>query len=145
MASELSLQISKLRNQNLQSSGPIAKGRPSLFLSSSEAAGVDIEQIFDAAINGFMILTQYDPSLLTFVDGIMHHSSVTLQRESKNAAENQALNKELSLLLCHLSIFALESPTHQVIEYLIRRYRIHELNSDALIKCLLPNHDSKVR
>ncbi len=33
---------------------------------------------------------------------------------------------------------------HKVLEYLIRRYRIHELNVDNLIKCILHLHDSKI-
>jgi U3 small nucleolar RNA-associated protein 10 len=43
-----------------------------------------------------------------------------------------------------LSPYILEPAAHQVLEYLIRRYRINELNVDILIKSVLPIHDSKV-
>jgi U3 small nucleolar RNA-associated protein 10 len=141
---ELSQQISRIRSQNLLSVAPITQGRPSLFLSAKEAAGIDIDQVYDAALNGLKTLSQYDGRLAAFQDGLLHQSSTTVQRELKTAAENQSLDKEISILLEHLSIFAAEPSTHLILEYLIRRYRAHELNSDALLRCLISTHDSKV-
>ena len=144
MASELAQQIARIRNQNLQSAGPIDHGVPSLFLSPKEAAAVDIDQTYDAAFNGLMTLSQYDSRLSIFRDGILHPSSMSFQRELKTATENQSLDKEISSLLNYLALYAGEPSTHKIIEYLIRRYRVHELNVDALIRCLIVAHDSKV-
>ena len=144
MASELAQQISRIRTQNLQSAGPIRQGVPSLFLSPKEAAGIDIDQTYDAALNGLITLSQYDSRLSAFRDGILHPSSMSLQRELKTAAENQALDRDISSLLNYLSLYAGEPAAHTIIEYLIRRYRVHELNVDALIRCLIAAHDSKV-
>lgn len=141
---ELSQQINRIRSQNLLSATPLSQGRPSLFLSAKEAAGVDIEQVHDAAVNGLKVLSQYDGRLSAFLDGILHSSSMTVQRELKTADENQCLDKEISILLEHLSIFASEPSTHLVLEYLIRRYRVNEFNCDALLRCLISTHDSKV-
>lgn len=141
---ELSQQISRIRSQNLLSVAPVSHGRPSLFLTAKEAAGVDIDQVYDAAMNGLKTLNQYDGRLSAFQDGILHSSSTTVQRELKTASENQSLDKEISILLEHLSIFAAEPSTHLVLEYLIRRYRVHELNCDSLLRCLISTHDSKV-
>ena len=145
MASELAQQIARIRTQNLQSAGPIHHGIASLFLSPKEAAAVDIDQTYDAAFNGLMSLSQYDSRLSIFREGILHPSSMSLQRELKTAAENQSLDKEISSLLNYLALYAAEPSTHKIIEYLIRRYRVHELNVDALIRCLIVAHDSKVR
>lgn len=142
--SELSQQISRIRSQNLLSVAPLKQGRPSLFLSPKEAAGIDIDQVYDAAINGLKTLNQYDGRLSAFQDGLLHPSSMSVQRELKTLSENQSLDKEISILLEHLSIFAGERSAHLVLEYLIRRYRINELNADALIRCLISTHDSKV-
>lgn len=141
---ELSQQISQIRSNALLSAPPIKQGRASLFLSPKEASGVDIDHVYDAAINGLNILNQYDGRFSSFKDGLLHTSSMTVQRELKTKVENQSLDKEISILLEYLSIFAAEPSTHLVLEYLIRRYRIHELNSDALLRCLLSVHDSKV-
>lgn len=141
---ELSQQINRIRTQNSLSVAPVSQGRPSLFLSSKEAAGIDIDQVYDAAINGLKVLCQYDGRLSAFQDGLLHPSSMTVQRELKTAAENACLDKEITILLEHLSIFASEPSAHLILEYLIRRYRIHEFNFDPLIRCLLSTHDSKV-
>jgi U3 small nucleolar RNA-associated protein 10 len=141
---ELSQQINRIRTQNSLSVAPVSQGRPSLFLSAKEAAGIDIDQVYDAAINGLKVLCQYDGRLSAFQDGLLHPSSMTVQRELKTAAENLCLDKEITILLEHLSIFASEPSAHLILEYLIRRYRIHEFNFDPLIRCLLSTHDSKV-
>lgn len=141
---ELSQQINRIRTQNSLSVAPVSQGRPSLFLSAKEAAGIDIDQVYGAAINGLKVLCQYDGRLSAFQDGLLHPSSMTVQRELKTAAENLCLDKEITILLEHLSIFASEPSAHLILEYLIRRYRIHEFNFDPLIRCLLSTHDSKV-
>ncbi len=33
--------------------------------------------------------------------------------------------------------------THKVLEFLIRRYHIHEHNTDSVIECILPYHETK--
>lgn len=58
--------------------------------------------------------------------------------------ENTEINVQISSLLSHLSLFAFESCSHAVLEYLIRRYKVHEMNADALIKSMIVAHDTKV-
>ena len=43
-----------------------------------------------------------------------------------------------------MSPFFLLKASHKCLEYLIRRYSIHEHNKDALLKCMLPYHTSNV-
>jgi U3 small nucleolar RNA-associated protein 10 len=62
----------------------------------------------------------------------------------KTAAENKALDVDIVELLKLLSLYALESAAHLVLEYLIRRYRIHEMNSNDLLLHMLVAHDTKV-
>jgi len=82
MTSELQRQLSKIRNEAHLSSS-IQQGRASLFLDAKEAAGVEIDDIFDAAISGLDILIQYDNRFEQFKDRILHPSSKSLQRELK--------------------------------------------------------------
>lgn len=58
--------------------------------------------------------------------------------------ENNLLNKDIDRLLHLLSPWAFEGKAHLVLEYLVRRYRVHEFNTDSLLKSLLVSHDSKV-
>lgn len=138
-------QVNLLRQRNVGSAQPVHRGRSSLFMASAEAAGVDMQTVLDAAQNGLSTLSQYDGRFGTYSDSLLHPSSVSLQRELKTKEENAALDKEIHGLLSLLSLFASELPAHKVLEYLVQRYRVNELNGDALLSCLLPIHDCKVR
>lgn len=59
--------------------------------------------------------------------------------------ENKLLDSQLDQLLILLGLYAHEEATHLVLEYLIRRYRIHEMNAGCLIRHMLIMHDTKVR
>lgn len=144
MATELQRQISHIRSKQV-SSEPVHKGRPSLFLSPKEAAEVDVEDIYQAAFSALVTLQQHDDRLIPFTEKLFHPSSVKLQRELKTSEDNKALDKDLNSLLSILALFSSEKPSHLILEYLIRRYRIHALNVDSLLRCVLPICDSKVR
>jgi U3 small nucleolar RNA-associated protein 10 len=143
MQSELQRQVNRLREEHIQSSA-IHKGAPSLFLSLKEAAAIDISEVFLAAVDSLSELAQYDDRLLKYSSTLFHESSQYLQRELKTAKENKALDKEIESLFAVLSLYADQPSTHRIIEYLIRRFRVHELNVDSLISSLLSQHDSKV-
>ena len=140
---ELSKQLDLIRSRNI-SSDPINKGRASLFLSPREAAAVDTEEVYETAAKALDTLIQYDDRFSVFKDGLMHPSSISMQRELKTEEENKILDRDINSLLQLLSLFAAESLSHVILEYLIRRYRIHELNADACIRCLLHLHDTKI-
>jgi hypothetical protein len=84
MATELERQLSAHRTKTLKSAS-VYEGKASLFLSPKEAAAVDTDAIYEAAANGLQTLIQYDERLEDFLEGILHPSSVDLQRELKTA------------------------------------------------------------
>jgi U3 small nucleolar RNA-associated protein 10 len=143
MSSELKKQVSALRKQHIDNQ-PLHHGRPSLFLTTKEAAAVDVQTIFEAAKAGLETLQQYDPRFEQFHNNILHPSSVELQRELKSKDENKVLDEQLQSLMNLLALFAAEQPCHLVLEYLIRRFRVHELNTHILIRTMLVVHDTKV-
>ena len=143
MSTELQRQVSSIRKQHL-AVVPLHQGRPSLFLTASEAAAVDVSTIHEAAHSGLLTLQQYDSRFEPYLSSLLHPSSIDLQRETKTAAENKALDVEINALLKLLSLYAVESSTHLVLEYLIRRYRIHEMNTHELLQGMLVAHDTKV-
>lgn len=146
MATELQQQAARLREKNAVVSMQANENRRfvSLFMGPKEAAGVDMETIHAAAVSGLLELRQYDVRFESYVDSLLHPSSIALQRELKTSEENKILSKQLERFLQHLSLFSNEPSMHRVLEFLIRRYRIHEHNADALISCMLTVHDSKI-
>ena len=143
MASELQRQISQLKAKQINADA-IHKGRPSLFLTPKEAAAVDVDEVFEAGVGGLLSLQQHDNRFVVFSTTLFHPSSVRVQRELKSSEENSKLDKQIDALLRLLALYISEKASHTVLEYLIRRYRIHELNVNELLKCVLPIHDSKV-
>ena len=143
MSTELQKQVSALRDRSLNSES-LNKGKLSLFLSSKEAAGVDVEDIYEVACQSIDILIQYDSRFEFYKENLLHPSSTRLQRELKTSSENSEINNNIISLLRLLTAYIEQVACHQIIEYLIRRYRVNELNVEELLLCFLPIHDSKV-
>ena len=81
--SQLQKQVERLREKSLVVK-PLSQGRPSLFLSPKDAAAVNIEAIYDAAIEGVRVLRQYDERFEHYLSNLLHMSSISIQRELKN-------------------------------------------------------------
>lgn len=141
--SELQQQLSRFRVENLVDA-PVYASTPSLFLNKKDAGSVDMETVFDAGLAGLQALSQYDSRFEFFMENIFHPSSQTVQRDLLAPEETKVLNKRISHLLRLLTLFAGEPSAHKILEYLIRRYKIHEMNVDALLKCMIAQHDTKV-
>jgi U3 small nucleolar RNA-associated protein 10 len=144
MSTELQKQVQTLKSKLIQIE-PIQKGRPSLFLTFKEAASIDIEDIYESALQGLATLEQCDNRLTGFKYTLLHTSSIQLRRELKRIDENNEINDQIMKLLKILVLYIDRKESHQILEYLIRRYRINELNIDEFITSLLPIHESKVR
>jgi hypothetical protein len=84
MSTELQRQVTAFKKANVQTQA-LKDGRPSIFLTASEAAAVDIQVVLEAAQNGLKVLSQYESRFEEFFNSILHSSSVDVQRELKNA------------------------------------------------------------
>ncbi len=67
-----------------------------------------------------------------------------MNRESQTTEANRRLDEAIESFLSLVSPFFLLKASHKCLEYLIRRYSIHEHNTEALLKCMLPYHASNV-
>jgi U3 small nucleolar RNA-associated protein 10 len=143
MASELQLQLERIKAKSITTNN-LYSDTPSLYFDKKTAGSIDIEAVYDAAVNGLITLSQYDERFSNFLTTILHPSSQQLQRELKTKEENALLDSQINELFDLLSLFCTNENSHKVLEYLIRRYRVHELNVDSLIQSMLPCHDSKV-
>jgi hypothetical protein len=140
---ELARQIEAHRSAHI-SSKPTSIGRASLFLTAKEAAGLDFEEVYDACMSGISTLVQYEPRFNNWNETILHPSSTSAQRELKSKDENKTINKQLNSLIRLLALYGTEQAAHKVFEYLLQRYRINELNVDAILSSMLFMHDTKI-
>eukprot|EP01038_Epipyxis_sp_PR26KG_P011017 gene11017-14796_t len=143
MSTELQKQLNLARSKQIQPRS-VNDGEPSLFLTEKEASRLDLQDIYQAAVTGINILIQYDERFESFSQNVLHPSSMEIQRELRTKEENSKLDAELTKLFRLLCLYALEQPTHLILEYLIRRLRVHELNSELLISSMIVIHDSKL-
>lgn len=143
MSTELQKQVSAFKKKTVQVQS-LQKGLPSIFLSPKEAAAVDTSAVYEAGCKGLRDLIQYDERFSAFESSLFHSSSVNLQRELKTKEENAEIDVEVNSLLNLLSLWANEPSAHLVLEYLVRRYRVHEFNMDSVLRAFLIAHDSKL-
>ena len=84
MSTELQRQIESVKKQQIKTA-TLSHGRASIFLSAKEAAAVDTQVVFEAALKAVETLAQYDNRFEGFMDDLLHPSSVNIQRELKTA------------------------------------------------------------
>lgn len=78
--SELQRQLEAHRSTSFQQIS-LKSNVPSLFFTSKEAGLIDIDVVYEAAVEGIHFLNQYDSRFRPFLENILHPSSKSLQRE----------------------------------------------------------------
>lgn len=78
--SELEKQLISIRNNTIQSIS-LYSNTPSLFFTNKEAGLIDIDNIYESALNSLQILIQYDIRFNQFLNNILHLSSKNIQRD----------------------------------------------------------------
>ncbi len=101
---------------------------------------MDSESILEAAIVGLEHLTALDNEFKPFFSTLF--SPQAPPRELMTPDENKAVSSSVSLFLKLVSPHASTSSAQYCIEHLIRKHHIHKFDSDEMICCLLPWHDT---
>ncbi|KAF7823345.1 U3 small nucleolar RNA-associated protein 10 [Senna tora] len=116
--------------------------RPSILFDPKVAADIDIQTIWSIALQGLEFLISSDERFKNYKNDLFSHRSIELDRELMGIEENNQINVSISSYLRLLSgYFVLPSST-KTLEYLIRRYKVHVYNTEDLILCALPYHDT---
>lgn len=118
--------------------------KASLLFDGKEASNIDNETIFSLAINGLEELKLIEHAFDSFKETLFSDVSKQMERSVQSQEFNDRLDKQIAQFLRYLSPYFLLKPAHKALEWLIRRYRIHVLNQDALLYCALPYHETKL-
>ncbi|KAK3953594.1 hypothetical protein QBC32DRAFT_234365 [Pseudoneurospora amorphoporcata] len=112
----------------------------SLIFEPRVAATQTYPEIYSICLEGFEELCNLDSRFAKFAQSLWSEQSQEADRTQMSAAENAALDKHVEAFL-HLCGSRLRlMPAIKAIEWLIRRFRIHEFNTAALIATFLPYH-----
>ncbi|CAM9363618.1 unnamed protein product [Chrysoparadoxa australica] len=120
------------------------KGEASLLLNSTQAAGVDVTSVREAALEGLGQLCSLSEAFEEFREPLF--SEPGEHRDLQTREVNDALNTVIGRFLQKLSPHLESNAAHLTLEYLVRQHRIYEHNVDQVIimACILPWHDTKI-
>lgn len=135
--SQLARQLSQLQTEIR-----VGKGRASLLFHAREAEEHDLHTIYDIGCNGFAEVAQLNPLTADFSTDLFGPTWKELDRDTQDAATNAAINSRISAFLRVLAPHMLSRAAHKCLEYLIRRFKVHVYNIDALLEAALPFHES---
>lgn len=118
--------------------------RASILFDPKEAANKDRETIFDIGYSGLEELISINPSFIQFETTLFDRTAKSVQRTVESTEFNAILNANIKKFMIHLSPYFLLKPAHKCLEWLIRRFNIHELNVDELMLLILPYHETRI-
>ena len=115
----------------------------SFLFDIKKAANIDDQTLYFLCIGAVNEIKETEASLhdqlQPFMHDILHESSVEFYRGTKTKEELEIVDEKLESLLSVLSPHYLDvSPTHQIIEYLVRIYEIHAFHKYSLIFGFVP-------
>lgn len=120
-----------------------ARHARSLLFEPREAAGQSFDTIFQVCHEGFSELCQLDGRFRPFVQNLFADDSVGVEREHMTATENENLDRVLEQFLGLVSGRLLLRPALKSVEWLVRRWKVQEYNTDTTLFAFLPyyGHD----
>lgn len=121
-----------------------SKKRASILFDAKEAANKDRETIYDIGLSGLHELASANPAFLQFEQTLFDRSAKDLARSVESSDANRNLDAAIRRFLVHLSPHVLLQSAHKCLEWLIRRFHVHEHNIDDLMLCLLPYHETRI-
>ena len=143
MASSLAAQLAQIAassRSTLNTKALKATHSKSLIFEPRVAAGQTFAEIYTLCSDGFEELCHLDPRFAYFRNSLWSAQSQEQDRSQMSKDENAALDRHIEAFL-HLCGPRLRlMPTIKAIEWLIRRFRIHEFNTAVLIATFLPYH-----
>ena len=120
------------------------KKKTSFLFDPKEASDIDNETVFALALNGLDELKLVNLQFENFESLLFTESSKYLERTLQSQEVNDKLDSDIKDYLRFLSPYILLKPAHKTLEWLIRRYQIHLYNTDDLLACVFPYHQSNV-
>jgi U3 small nucleolar RNA-associated protein 10 len=112
----------------------------SLLFEPKVAANQSFDVIYQICYEGFEELCALDSRFIRFERSIFAPHSKSQDRQLMTVAENKDLDGALEAFLSLVGGRLLLKPAIKAVEWLIRRFHVHEQNHDALILTFLPYH-----
>ncbi|KAF4968232.1 hypothetical protein FSARC_4323 [Fusarium sarcochroum] len=143
MATSLAAQLAQVAansKSTLNVKAQKAAHSKSLIWEPRVAATQSYQTLYATCFQGFEELCQLDARFAPFQSTIFSEESQNQDRTQLTASENEELDRRVEAFLRLAGSRLRLMPAIKSIEWLIRRFRIHEENTQALLLTFLPYH-----
>lgn len=147
MATSLAAQLAQIAASSktiLDVKAQKAAHSKSLIFEPRVAASQNYQALYKICREGFDELCQLDVRFATYASTIFSEQSRDEDRTQMTAAENAELDKKVDSFLRLVGGRLRLMPAIKAVEWLIRRFKIHEYNTAALLSTFLPYHSIPV-
>lgn len=147
MATALQQQLAAIAansTQQLDLKAQKARHSKSLLFEPKDAAGQSFDSIYQICSEGFDELCMLDGRFLPFARNLFSEQSKFEDRTQMTAHENEELDVVIRSFLGLLGGRLLLRPGMRAAEWLVRRFRVQEYNTETLVLSFLPYHDSHI-
>lgn len=114
-----------------------SKYKSSYLFDSRTAANYDNETIRQLGIDGLNELINQGLEQFIQFKELFGDQLKDFDRTLKTPAENAQISSLLENFLLHLSPYFLTKPAAKCIEWLVRRFRVNELDVESVMKCIV--------
>ncbi|KAJ9119655.1 hypothetical protein QFC22_003365 [Naganishia vaughanmartiniae] len=114
----------------------------SYIFPAKEASALDFNAIYNIAISGLDEILELDPLMSEFEEELFGESTKSLDRMMLSQEANKRLDAVLDRCIRRLGQWLGLKSGAKCFEWLVRRFRVHEMNVGAVIQAFLPYHES---
>ena len=144
MQNSLQNQLNKLKQS--QKSAPTLpyKAQSSLLFDFKYVNAIDVETVYEIGYEGLIELSKIDENFTKYFKTLFDSTSKYFNREMSDKEEINKKDKELKSILIYLSKYFNNQNCHQVIEYLIKVYKVNIYLSEYFILPFLCYYNNKI-
>jgi len=140
MSTQLSRQLAQLQAEKTR-----GNARASFLFSAREAADYDTATIHGIGQNGLAELVQLDAAaFVPFQSDLFGEAWAGLDRETSAQSVGDLVDARVAAFARALCPYLQMRAAHKCLEWLIRRFKVHVFNIDALLELSLPHSDTLV-
>jgi len=125
--------IAAVSSQQLDLRAQKAAHGKSLLFDPKTAAAQSFDTLFLLCAEGFAELCALDPRFRRFAASVFSEQSKAEDRALMTQAENAQLDAVIDAFLTLIAPRLLLRPAEKALEWLVRRFRIHEHNTERLV------------
>lgn len=116
----------------------------SLLFEPGVAATQDFDSLYQICYEGFQELCRLDSRFAGFASNLFSEQSKQEDRTQMTADQNQQLDVVLEEFLHVVGSKLLLKPSLKAVEWLVRRFRVHQNNTLCLVLAFLPFHTTPI-